>query len=278
VPDSTTTIEVLLLRRDHLRTQLSGIGDMRAGSLVERFCKCGKPSCHCAGKGSAGHGPSYSLTRPVAAPANNRMDRPRPAKSNSARCGVRKPAMRTALPYAMRARSPILPPSRAAPPPIQRNGPSLPSGFCARPRDGVSAKRNEPRSWRMARPGSGTSPTNCSPARSRSSTGSTPSSGRGLATSASMPPIVTLRSRCAPSRPRSPHVCHLRKGRWLSARRDKAGAPAQDRHVFFRVLPTGRSTMDLARESGAGAAVVCGQAQERCLRRRDRLSHRSWTG
>ena len=32
-----------------------------------RFRKCGKPSCHCAKKGDAkGHGPSYSLTRPVA--------------------------------------------------------------------------------------------------------------------------------------------------------------------------------------------------------------------
>lgn len=65
MPDSATTTEVLLLRRDHLRTQLSEIGDMRPGSLTERFRKCGKPSCHCAKKGSAGHGPSYSLTHPV---------------------------------------------------------------------------------------------------------------------------------------------------------------------------------------------------------------------
>jgi hypothetical protein len=38
---------------------------MRPGSLTERFRKCGKPSCHCARKGSAGHGPLYSLTHPV---------------------------------------------------------------------------------------------------------------------------------------------------------------------------------------------------------------------
>jgi hypothetical protein len=39
---------------------------MRPGSLVPRFRKCGKPSCHCAKKGSQGHGPSYSLTHAVA--------------------------------------------------------------------------------------------------------------------------------------------------------------------------------------------------------------------
>ena len=64
MPDSTTT-EVLLLRRDHLKSQLSAIGDMRPGSLAERYRKCGKPSCHCARKGSPGHGPSYSVTHPV---------------------------------------------------------------------------------------------------------------------------------------------------------------------------------------------------------------------
>jgi Family of unknown function (DUF6788) len=63
--DSPTSTEVLLLRRDHLRSQLSAIGDMRPGSLTERYRKCGKPSCHCARKGSAGHGPSYSVTHPV---------------------------------------------------------------------------------------------------------------------------------------------------------------------------------------------------------------------
>jgi hypothetical protein len=65
MPDFTATTEVLLLRRDRLRTQLSEVGDMRPGFLAERFRKCGKLSCHCARKGSAGHGPSYSLTHPV---------------------------------------------------------------------------------------------------------------------------------------------------------------------------------------------------------------------
>jgi hypothetical protein len=55
-----------VLQRDQLLDQLAHIGEMRPGSLVARFRKCGKPSCHCAKKGAQAHGPSYSLTRPVA--------------------------------------------------------------------------------------------------------------------------------------------------------------------------------------------------------------------
>jgi len=63
---SSSDLAVLQLQREQLRSQLSQIGEMRPGSLVARFRKCGKSSCHCAKKGSKGHGPSYSLTRPVA--------------------------------------------------------------------------------------------------------------------------------------------------------------------------------------------------------------------
>ena len=65
MPNPSPNTELLLLKRDHLRAQLAEVGDMRPGSLVERYRKCGKPSCHCARKGAAGHGPSYSLTHPV---------------------------------------------------------------------------------------------------------------------------------------------------------------------------------------------------------------------
>jgi hypothetical protein len=58
-------LDTLLLQRDQLKSQLAAIGDMRPGSLVPRFRKCGKSSCHCAKKGDPGHGPSFSLTRPV---------------------------------------------------------------------------------------------------------------------------------------------------------------------------------------------------------------------
>ena len=51
--------------REHLKQRLSVLGDLRPGSLVERYRKCGKPNCHCARPGEAGHGPSFSLTRDV---------------------------------------------------------------------------------------------------------------------------------------------------------------------------------------------------------------------
>jgi hypothetical protein len=59
-------IDALVLQRDQLKNRISQVGEMRPGSLVARFRKCGKPSCHCAKKGAKGHGPSYSLTHPVA--------------------------------------------------------------------------------------------------------------------------------------------------------------------------------------------------------------------
>ncbi len=52
-------------RREALKRDLVDIGDMRPGSLVERYRRCGKASCHCAAADSAGHGPSWSLTREI---------------------------------------------------------------------------------------------------------------------------------------------------------------------------------------------------------------------
>src|ERR1035437_6919896 len=52
-------------QRERLKLQLSGLGDLRPGSLVERYRKCGKPNCHCAQPGEPGHGPSWSLTHDV---------------------------------------------------------------------------------------------------------------------------------------------------------------------------------------------------------------------
>lgn len=56
----------LRLKREQLTAAIAQIGDMRPGSLVARFRKCGKPSCHCANEGDKGHGPSFSLTHPAA--------------------------------------------------------------------------------------------------------------------------------------------------------------------------------------------------------------------
>lgn len=63
--ENMSEIEKLTRQRDELKTEIAKIGDMRPGSLVRRFRKCGKPTCHCAREGSPGHGPSWSLTREV---------------------------------------------------------------------------------------------------------------------------------------------------------------------------------------------------------------------
>ena len=65
VADTVEKAKELARRREALKRDLAGIGDMRPGSLVGRYRKCGKPSCHCAAAGSAEHGPSWSLTREV---------------------------------------------------------------------------------------------------------------------------------------------------------------------------------------------------------------------
>ncbi len=62
---TSSTVDELERRRAALRAQLAAVGDLRPGSLVERYRKCGKANCHCAAAGAAGHGPSWSLTRAV---------------------------------------------------------------------------------------------------------------------------------------------------------------------------------------------------------------------
>lgn len=59
------TLERLESKRERLKNELFQVGDMRPGSLVGRFRKCGKASCHCAQPASEAHGPSWSLTRAV---------------------------------------------------------------------------------------------------------------------------------------------------------------------------------------------------------------------
>ena len=56
-------IAALERRRAHLHSQFASIGEMRSGSLTQRFRRCGKAGCHCAKSGARGHGPVLSLTR-----------------------------------------------------------------------------------------------------------------------------------------------------------------------------------------------------------------------
>lgn len=58
-------VEKLSQRRNELLEQIAQIKDMRPGTLLPRFRKCGKPNCHCAKDGSPGHGPSWSLTKDI---------------------------------------------------------------------------------------------------------------------------------------------------------------------------------------------------------------------
>lgn len=61
----STSLSELEAQRERLKRQLADLGDLRPGSLVERYRKCGKANCHCAQPGEPGHGPSWSLTRDV---------------------------------------------------------------------------------------------------------------------------------------------------------------------------------------------------------------------
>lgn len=55
-------LSALSARRDELRRQLAAIGDLRPGSLVQNYRRCGRPECFCADKQHRGHGPYWLLT------------------------------------------------------------------------------------------------------------------------------------------------------------------------------------------------------------------------
>ena len=59
-------VQELERKRVDIKARLAEVGDLRPGSLVERYRRCGKAGCHCAREGAEGHGPSWSLTREVA--------------------------------------------------------------------------------------------------------------------------------------------------------------------------------------------------------------------
>ena len=49
----------LLQRRDELAWALPAFAEIVRGSLVTRYRRCGKPTCHCVG--TEGHGPAHYL-------------------------------------------------------------------------------------------------------------------------------------------------------------------------------------------------------------------------
>lgn len=62
MPESLAELED---RRAAARSQLTQLGDMRAGSISATGGRCGNPNCHCHQPDDAGHGPYYRLTRKV---------------------------------------------------------------------------------------------------------------------------------------------------------------------------------------------------------------------
>lgn len=52
--------------RERLPEKLPDLHEILRGSLVERYRRCGRPTCHCAKKGDPGHGPAYYLMVTVA--------------------------------------------------------------------------------------------------------------------------------------------------------------------------------------------------------------------
>jgi hypothetical protein len=64
MPDSLAELEH---RRAAIAQQISGLGDLRPGSITGTSGRCGKPSCHCHQPGQPGHGPNLRLTFKIAA-------------------------------------------------------------------------------------------------------------------------------------------------------------------------------------------------------------------
>ena len=54
--------EKLEMNRLQVLEEFSQLGDLRRGSLVTRYIRCGKEGCHCHEAGESGHGPKHSLT------------------------------------------------------------------------------------------------------------------------------------------------------------------------------------------------------------------------
>ena len=59
------TLAALEARRAAAQLQISGLGDMRSGSISSTGGKCGNPRCHCHQPDDPGHGPFVRLTRKI---------------------------------------------------------------------------------------------------------------------------------------------------------------------------------------------------------------------
>jgi len=72
------SLPVLERERSEIQRQISGLGDMRAGSITTTGGRCGNRNCHCHDEGDPGHGPFYRLTRKVDGKTVTETFSPRP--------------------------------------------------------------------------------------------------------------------------------------------------------------------------------------------------------
>jgi len=52
----------LLKERGKILQEMTLLGEMRSGTISERYQKCSTKNCHCKTKGDPGHGPIYALS------------------------------------------------------------------------------------------------------------------------------------------------------------------------------------------------------------------------
>ena len=62
---TTDPLPDLQRKRSQLLVQVGSFNELRPGTLVQRYRKCGKASCWCSAQDERGHGPCWSLTFPV---------------------------------------------------------------------------------------------------------------------------------------------------------------------------------------------------------------------
>src|SRR5438128_11962368 len=75
----TDSLETLERQRAEILRQMQQLGDMRRGSVVEQYLRCGKSPCCCKRPGHPGHGPYFALTCTVAGKTKTRQLRAGPA-------------------------------------------------------------------------------------------------------------------------------------------------------------------------------------------------------
>ncbi len=75
----TTPLTALEQDRAGMFAEMQALGDMRRGSIVERYRRCGKSPCCCEAAAHPGHGPYYSFTTKVGGTTRTRQLQPGPA-------------------------------------------------------------------------------------------------------------------------------------------------------------------------------------------------------